>query len=104
MKTTNKIQNRFSKEYAANQILNKVDYFLSYFNIKYTHYPNRVAFTCPIHGSDNIESACIFKRGTKYNGNFQCWTHHCENHIGYSIYDFFKYLLKKKRIPILMSG
>lgn len=93
--TTNN-QNRFSINDLNNQIIGNLPFFLNFFGIKYTEYKNRYAFTCPIHHSDKFESACIFKRGEVKDGNFVCWTQHCENDIGYCAYDLFRYLLKKK--------
>lgn len=96
--TTTTTTSHFNEISANKQILQNITYFLSYFGIEFVDYKNRYAFTCPIHGSDNIESACIFKGGEKQDGNFICWTHHCEKNIGYNAYSLFKYLLKKKKI------
>lgn len=90
------LKNHFNEIYANKQILLNLGYFLSYFNIKYVDYKNRMSFSCPVHNSDNLESACIFKHGEKQDGNFVCWTHHCEKNIGFTAYSLFKYLLKKK--------
>lgn len=74
------------------QICNKLDNILPYFGIEYSNYGQRVSFSCPIHNSDKYESSCIYKD----NGRFYCWTRHCEEDIGFSVYNLFKTLLKKK--------
>lgn len=80
------------------QILMKLPELLDYFGIKYTKYKNRLAFSCPIHNSDGMESACIFTSGDSGGGNFVCWTQHCECEIGLSCIKFFQYLVKKKMV------
>lgn len=85
-------QSHFNIEQANKQISNNLPFFLRYFGVKFVDYKNRLTFTCPVHGSDNCESGCLFKE----NGHFVCWTRHCENSIGYDAYSLFRYLLKKK--------
>lgn len=97
-------KNHFEEVFANKQILYNLPYFLSYFGIRYTEWKNRYAFSCPIHNSDNPESGNIFKQGQSGDGNFKCWTHHCEKDVGYNAYYFFKYLVKKKKRLITTSG
>lgn len=98
------IKNHFDECFANAQIIQNLPYFLSYFKVKFQEYDNRITFTCPIHQSDGQESACIFKKGAKHNGNFVCWTHHCEQDIGFTAYALFRHLVKKKDIRITVVG
>lgn len=93
--------NRFNVEQANKQISSNLPFFLRSFGIKFVDYKNRFTFTCPVHGSDNCESGCLFKE----NGHFVCWTRHCENSVGYNAYSLFRYLLKKKmQTQTIMNG
>ena len=55
-----------------------IEKILTHFKIPYKVYSDRVALSCPIHGSTGEESLTLYTTGKKYVGNFVCWTHHCE--------------------------
>lgn len=57
---------------------NNIENILCHFKIDYVKYNDRVAFSCPIHGSSKSESCTLYTRGRTIEGNFVCWTHHCE--------------------------
>lgn len=89
-------KNPFEIQAINNQLVEQLPLFLAEFGVDYVDYKNRVAFSCPVHNSDKYESACIFKNGTTYNGNFKCWTRQCEDDVGPDAYSLFQHLLKKK--------
>ncbi len=59
-------------------IVQNIESILSHFDIKYYKIGRRYSFACPVHGSNNGDSACI------YNNNFtwQCFTNGCHHEIG----------------------
>ena len=64
------------------KIVEDIEIVLDHFNIEYTKYHDRIAFTCPIHGSDNDESLCIYLNPEDpVSCNWLCWTNHCEEEI-----------------------
>lgn len=78
-------------------LVNNIPRLLTLFNISYIEFDNRVAFSCPVHGGDNPEGACIFTSGSKTKGNWQCWTHSCEKDHGKNIIGFVKGVLENKK-------
>lgn len=70
---------------------------LNKLNIEYIEYPNRYSFSCPIHGGDNPEGCSIFTDGHSSKGNWQCWTHHCEDDYTNNIFGFIRGVLSTKR-------
>lgn len=58
---------------------------------------DRLAFPCPIHGSDSNESLTVYTEGNTRVGNFICWSHHCEEKIGNSCIDLLKYIIEQKK-------
>ena len=78
-------------------MVNNIPRLLTLFNISYIEFDNRVAFSCPVHGGDNPEGACIFTSGSKTKGNWQCWTHSCEKDHGKNIIAFVQGVLENKK-------
>ena len=81
----------------SNEIFNRLPALLMYFDIDYVEYPNRYAFSCPIHGGDNPEGCCIFTDGMLRKGNWQCWTQHCEQEFHNNLFGFVRGCLAHKR-------
>lgn len=81
----------------CNEISDKLPQLLESLKIDYTEFENRIAFSCPVHGGDNNEGACIFTDGTKSKGNWVCWTHSCERDHGKNIIGFVKGVLTHKQ-------
>jgi 5S rRNA maturation endonuclease (ribonuclease M5) len=75
----------------------KVHSLLEHFGIDYVEHSNRIAFPCPIHDGDNPEACCIFTDGISNQGNWSCWTHHCEEeHVG-NMFGFTRGCLARQR-------
>lgn len=78
------------------QLVNNIYKILDSFELEYIDRGDRIALSCPIHGSDSRESLTIYTTGDSRVGNFVCWTHHCEQKIGSSFYSLIKFLLEDK--------
>lgn len=76
------------------QLVDNLPKILTALDIPYLDRGDRLAFPCPIHGSDSNESLTIYTTGDKRVGNFVCWTHHCEEKIGKSSYSLIKAILE----------
>lgn len=70
---------------------------LDCFGVDYIEYPNRFSFPCPIHGGDNPEGCSIFTDNENNTGNWQCWTHHCEEEYLNTLLGFVRGALESKR-------
>jgi 5S rRNA maturation endonuclease (ribonuclease M5) len=82
---------------AANLVIvDNIETILHYFGIEYREGKNRIIMPCPVHGSDNDSSLCLFTDGNTSVGNFVCWTSHCEHTIGRGSVNLIKYLLDEK--------
>lgn len=75
----------------------KVHSLLDYFNIEYIEHPNRLAFSCPVHGGDNPEGCCIFTDGLTNQGNWSCWTHGCHEEYVNNLFGFVRGCLSEQR-------
>jgi 5S rRNA maturation endonuclease (ribonuclease M5) len=62
-------------------VVGNIDLLFDYFGIEPVVYADRLSFCCPIHESDNLESASIFVTGHTKIGNWKCWTASCEEEI-----------------------
>lgn len=58
---------------------------------------DRLAISCPIHGSDSSESLTIYISGNSRVGNFICWSHHCEETCGDSCIDLLKIIIEQRK-------
>jgi 5S rRNA maturation endonuclease (ribonuclease M5) len=67
------------------------------FGVEYIEYPNRYSFACPVHGGDNPEGCSIFTDGTSSKGNWQCWTHHCEEEYTNNLFGFVRGMVSEQR-------
>ena len=74
----------------GDRVSHKIPELLDYFKIEYMEYPNRYSFACPIHGGDNPEGCSIFTDGESNRGNWQCWTHHCEDEYKNTLFGFIR--------------
>jgi 5S rRNA maturation endonuclease (ribonuclease M5) len=79
-----------------------IEDILSELEIQYTKYPSRLSFSCPIHGSDNLESLSIYPniaQGSYGKPNWKCWTKHCEETegLGKDLYGLIGGILEKDR-------
>ncbi len=81
----------------SNQLFSKLPELLKYLEIDFIEYPNRYAFACPIHGGDNPEGCSIFTDGTSSKGNWQCWTHHCEEEYTNNLFGFVRGMVSEQR-------
>lgn len=84
------------------QLSERISDLLRAFEINYNELDNRFVFSCPVHGGDNPNGACVFKDGSKAKGNWVCWTHSCQEKHGALILGFIKGVLEKKsgkRVP-----
>lgn len=88
-------QNQISK--ICENLFEDLPKLLTTFGIEYIEYPNRYSFACPVHGGDNPEGCSIFIDGTSSTGNWQCWTHHCEEEYTNNLFGFVRGLLSEQR-------
>jgi 5S rRNA maturation endonuclease (ribonuclease M5) len=74
------------------ELCKKLPEILDKEHIEHYTYNNRISFSCPIHGSNNSESACVFTEESRLGliGNWKCFTHGCEDQIGKSVYSLLK--------------
>ena len=74
----------------SDQLFAKLPDLLDHFGVEYIEYPNRYAFACPVHGGDNTEACTIFTEGNHTKGNWNCWTHHCEEEFTKNLFGFVR--------------
>ena len=79
------------------QLVERLPELLQSLDIEYLEYPNRYSFACPVHGGDNPEGCSIFTDGISSKGNWQCWTHHCEDDFTNSLFGFVRGALCLRR-------
>lgn len=79
--------------YNNEKIISNIHTILDELGIKYKRYNNRLAFPCPIHGGDKSDGVSLFISGNKMQGNWSCWTNHCEEEYGKNIFGFVKAVL-----------
>jgi len=77
-------------------LISELPDLLTKLEIDYIEYPNRYSFSCPIHGGDNNEGCSIFTDGHSSKGNWQCWTHHCEEDYTNNIFGFVRGVLSAR--------
>ena len=77
-------------------LISELPDLLTKLEIDYIEYPNRYSFSCPIHGGDNNEGCSIFTDGHSSKGNWQCWTHHCEEDYTNNIFGFVRGILSAR--------
>lgn len=82
------------------KILQNIEDILREFDIEHVKYGNRISFTCPVHGSDNNESATIYTNSS-YVSTWYCWTNHCEEKCGKDMIGFMSGLLKTDRSGVI---
>lgn len=61
-------------------IVSNIISILDHFNVSYKEYNNRIALSCPIHGSNNDESLSISLKDNS-KGIWKCWSNHCEEEL-----------------------
>ena len=89
----------------CDEVFLKVHSLLDYFGIEYVEYPNRLAFSCPVHGGDNPEGCCIFTDGLTNQGNWSCWTHGCHEEYINNLFGFVRGCLsQQKNTNVSMNG
>ena len=64
----------YDLEYIAEELTERIDEVLDYFNLEYTQHPARISMPCPVHGGDNPGGFNILTKG---RGNWRCFTHFC---------------------------
>lgn len=65
----------------SNQVVENLEPILSSFGIEYVNRNDRLAFPCPIHGSDNTESLSVYLSGHTTKGYWRCFTGACEEEL-----------------------
>src|SRR5574343_692223 len=74
----------------SKQIASNIYYHLDNCGLKYDDFGSRISMCCPIHGGDN-KNACVLYHDKELDiPNWKCYSHHCEEEIGKSLYHFFK--------------
>jgi 5S rRNA maturation endonuclease (ribonuclease M5) len=73
---------------------------LDHFGIKFVKFKNRLSLACPIHEGSKQDALSIYTTGTKFIGNWVCFTKHCEEEQGKTIMDFLSALLRKCEVTI----
>ena len=81
----------------SSQLLENLPLLLDTFEIEYIEYPNRIAFPCPVHGGDNPEGCTIFTDGNTSKGNWNCWTHSCEDDFTTNLFGFVRGILSHRK-------
>lgn len=77
----------------AIQLVDGLPEILDDFGIEYCEHHNRLSMPCPVHGGDNPEGCSVFIDGQTAQGNWVCFTHHCELNFDSSIFGFFRGIL-----------
>jgi 5S rRNA maturation endonuclease (ribonuclease M5) len=73
-------------------IVKYFDVIMNDLNIKISNLGSRYAFSCPVHGSNNPDSGCVYKN----NYIWRCFTNGCHEEIGQSTFYLLKHLLENK--------
>ena len=81
----------------SSQLLENLPLLLDTLEIQYIEYPNRIAFPCPVHGGDNAEGCSIFTDGNTAKGNWNCWTHSCEEDFTTNLFGFVRGVLSHRK-------
>lgn len=93
MMTTKKTEQKlpFEKINAISDLASEhIDLILNDLNLRYEQIGNRFTLSCPIHDSDNRDSMTIYKYGKLCNGNWICFTSHCEKEWGSGLFNFIR--------------
>lgn len=80
----------------SSEVAKRLPELLDKLKIDFNEFENRLVFSCPVHGGDNSEGACIFTDGNKSVGNWVCWTHSCERKLGKNIIGFVRGVLSSR--------
>lgn len=76
----------------AQLALNKIEPILDSLNIEWVHRNNDyINIICPVHGSEDIGSACIYLS----NGCYKCWSRGCDDKIGHNFINLIKWTISK---------
>jgi len=81
----------------CNELFNNLEKLLTYLDIEYVEYPNRIAFPCPVHGGDSPEACCVFTDGTTSKGNWQCFTRSCQEEYVNNLFGFVRGVLSYRK-------
>lgn len=73
-------------------IVQNFESIMSHFDINVENLGTRFAFSCPIHGSNNPDSGCVYKN----NYIWRCFTNQCHEETGKSLFYLVKYLIEQK--------
>lgn len=81
------------KEYAQKAI-DRIEDILTELNIDYViRSPERVNILCPVHGSEDLGSCCIYLS----NGRYKCWSRGCDENIGANFINLIKWALSQNK-------
>jgi len=75
----------------------KLEEILDYFGLDLKKHSKFYVGSCPIHGGDNESAFNIFHSGYEHNGNWRCFTHHCEKHFQPSVIGFVRAMISKTK-------
>lgn len=81
----------------CDQLCDRIEDLLDYFNLEYRLNSKFVSMKCPIHGGDNDSAVNIYYTGDMYRGNWKCRTHQCEKFFKASILGFIRGVLSNKK-------
>ena len=81
----------------CDQVCDRIEELLEYFNLEYRINPKFVSMKCPIHGGDNASAVNVYYTGDMYRGNWKCRTHQCEKFFKASILGFIRGVLSNKK-------
>lgn len=74
-------------------IVQNFEYIMGELGVKVSNIGNRFAFSCPVHGSNNPDSGCVYKN----NYIWKCFTNECQTEIGKSVFHLVKHVLEEQR-------
>ena len=90
----NKTGNSNQFEEYAQKAIDRIEDILNELNIEYTiRSSERVNILCPVHGSEDLSSSCIYLS----NGNYKCWSRGCDENIGANFIHLIRWALSQNK-------
>ena len=75
--------------------LNRIESILDNLNIEWVQRnPNYINIICPVHGSADLGSSCIYLS----NGTYKCWSRGCDERIGMNLIHLIKWSLSEDEL------
>lgn len=91
----NRIENSNNKfkEYSQKAV-DRIEDILTELDIEHTiNSSERVNIICPVHGSTDLGSSCIYLS----NGNYKCWSRGCDENIGGNFINLIRWALSQNK-------